>query len=220
VLALRRESPRRYFERLAELIDLKASQFDTLVSELVQNHVTVDPTLVIMQSLYYGDDLSVLNQLEPNSAPPSVQATWGLDWQLANPVLKRDAGTKDLPYGKHLFARALEIVREFHRRGVRVAIGTDVGMPWITPGVSLHREMQLMVEAGIPPREVLLLATKNGAEGLKSAKKFGTIAPGMSADIVVLRADPTADIRNTRSIESVYREGRKFDPRALLSQLR
>jgi imidazolonepropionase-like amidohydrolase len=212
--------PREFYTRLAELIDLSSPRFDSLVAALVRHSVTVDPTLVIMQSLYYGDDVRILDRLEPRIAPPSVLATWGPGWQTANPVLQRNQETRDLPYGKALFAKAVQTVHEFHRRGVRLAAGTDVGMPWITPGVSFHRELELLVQAGIPASDVLVIATRNGAAGLKAQDTFGTIAPGMSADLVILRSDPTKNIQNTRSIEAVYKEGRRFNPRTLMSQLR
>jgi len=131
-----------------------------------------------------------------------------------------NVGGQDVTYGKGLFAMALRIVRRFHERGVRLAAGTDVGMPWITPGVSFHRELELLVQAGISPMQVLAIATKNGAEGLRASTRFGTIAPGMLADLVVLRENPIQDIRNTRSIEAVYKEGQRFDPGSLLLDLR
>ena len=103
---------------------------------------------------------------------------------------------------------------------MNVAVGTDVGMPWITPGVSLHRELELLVEAGIPEAEVILLATRNGARGLGKEDLFGVIAPGLSADLLLLRRDPLIKIQNTRSIETVYLGGRPFDPSVLLGDLR
>jgi len=211
---------RQRYARLQELVKLDSPWFRDLAIALVDNHVTVDPTLVIMQTLYFGDDLSVLHRLEPELAPPAVLASWGKNWDKGNPFVLENVGSQDLTYGKGMFTMALGIVRQFHERGVRLAAGTDVGMPWITPGVSFHRELELLVQAGIPPSQVLLIATKNGAEGLRTLTKFGTIAPGMSADLLVLRDDPTRDIHNTRSIEAVYKEGQRFDPRALLSQLR
>lgn len=96
-------------------------------------------------------------------------------------------------------------------------VRADVGMPWITPGISLHREMELLVEAGIPVRDVLLIATRNGAQSLRLSSEIGTIDIGKVADLIVLRANPLEDIRHTRSIEAVYSFGRRFDPEALLA---
>jgi imidazolonepropionase-like amidohydrolase len=124
-----------------------------------------------------------------------------------------------LPEGKVIWPIAMEIVRRLHASGVNVAAGSDVGMPWITPGVSLHRELELLVEAGIPEADVILSATRNGARGLGKEDLFGVIAPGLSADLLLLRQDPLVKIQNTRSIETVYLRGRPYDPSVLLADL-
>lgn len=201
----------------AEKVDLDSPQFDSLVIALIENEVIVDPTLVIQQSLYYGDDLSILERLEPEMATKSIHMTWGHNWESANPFTI--TAPQALSEGKVVWPIALQIVHKLHEGGVNIATGTDVGMPWITPGVSFHRELELLVEAGIPPKDVLSIATRNGAEGLKSSTTFGTIAPGLSADLVILQKNPLKDIRNTRTIESVYKEGEHFDPESLLEKL-
>ena len=73
---------------------------------------------------------------------------------------------RDLTSGKDVFPVALQIVRRLHEGGVRLTAGSDVGMPWITPGLSLHRELELLVQAGIDEADVIVMATRNGAEGL------------------------------------------------------
>ena len=85
--------------------------------------------------------------------------------------------------------------------------------------VLLLSELQLLVEAGIPELDVLRFATSNGAHALEQGAAFGTIGPGQSADFVVLRDNPLEDIRNTRSIEAIFKQGRRFDPETLLSEL-
>jgi len=202
-----------------EHINPDGPELDSLIACLVRRRVSVDPTLVVMRALYFGDDLAILHQMEPQVAPPSVLLSWGKDWQKGNPFVLTNVGGQDLPYGKNLFRLALQIVRKFQERGVLITSGTDVGMPWITPGVSLHRELELMSEAGIPTAQVLSIATRNGAIALNAENKFGTIAPGLAADLVVLRADPTARIQNTRSIELVYKQGHRYDPQQLMSRV-
>ena len=80
-------------------------------------------------------------------------------------------------------------------------------MPWITPGVSLHRELELLVQAGIDEADVIVMATRRGAEGLGLEDRLGTVEAGKLADLVVLSADPLSDIRNTRSVTAVYKAG-------------
>jgi hypothetical protein len=207
---------RDYYARFEVLIDFDAPQFDDLVSALVENNVTVDPTLVTMQSLYFGDDLTILDRLEPGVASPAIHETWGDGWETGNPFVLGNVGGQDLTYGKGMFTIALEMVRRFHERGVHLAVGTDVGMPWITPGVSFHRELELLTDAGIPTLDVLSLATMNGAETVRREGILGTIEPGKLADFVILRDSPTDDIANTRSIEAVYKGGQRFEPQTLL----
>ena len=202
------------YHRFAETADLDSSQFDSLVAALTANRVMVDPTLVTIQALYYGEDLTILERLDPDLAPPSIQATWGEGWELANPLTV--SSWHALPDGQAIWPIAMDIVRKLHERGVNLAAGTDVGMPWITPGVSFHRELELLVEAGIPTPDVIAIATRNGARGLRNATLFGTIARGLSADLVLLHDDPIADIRNTRSIGAVYLAGQRYDPAELL----
>jgi imidazolonepropionase-like amidohydrolase len=197
---------------------LDAPEFDSLIAALIENKVTVDPTLVLIQSLYYGDDLKILDRLEPEAAPPSIHATWGNGWESANPSTM--TSPQALQEGKVIWPIATEIVRRLQESGVNVAAGTDVGMPWITPGVSFHRELELLVEAGIPEVAVILIATRNGARGLGKEDLFGVVAPGLSADLVLLRQDPLIKIQNTRSIETVYLGGRPYDPSVLLADLR
>ncbi|MDC0708626.1 amidohydrolase family protein [Stigmatella sp. ncwal1] len=94
-----------------------------------------------------------------------------------------------------------------HRAGVKIGFGTDSGgMPQRIPGFAEHRELELMVQAGLTPAEALRAATSGSAE-LMGLKDRGRIAPGKVADLVVLDADPTQDIRNTRGIHALWRRG-------------
>jgi imidazolonepropionase-like amidohydrolase len=109
----------------------------------------------------------------------------------------------------------LALVDRFHRAGGVVLAGTDCPNVAIVSGYSLHREMELLVRAGLSPMDALLAATSRPAARLDRAHEFGTIAPGLSADLVLLGADPLADIRNVRRIERVVARGRLYDPQYL-----
>jgi imidazolonepropionase-like amidohydrolase len=90
----------------------------------------------------------------------------------------------------------------------------------VVSGYSLHRELELLVRAGLSPMEALQAATWRPAERLGKRDVFGTVAPGRSADLLVLAADPLADIRNIRRIDRVIARGRVHEPAALLESLR
>jgi imidazolonepropionase-like amidohydrolase len=84
----------------------------------------------------------------------------------------------------------------------------------LLPGASLHRELQLLVRAGLTPLEALQTATLNPAKFFGKAD-WGEIAPGKAADLVVLTRNPLSDIANTRAVAAVIADGRYYSPREL-----
>ncbi|APR81253.1 amidohydrolase [Minicystis rosea] len=96
--------------------------------------------------------------------------------------------------------------RTLHEAGVTMLVGTDSPLPGIFPGSSLHEEMRLLVEAGIPPGEVLLGATSRAADVL--ALDVGRLEEGRPAELVLVRGDPVADIRAAVAVDMVVLRGR------------
>jgi imidazolonepropionase-like amidohydrolase len=94
------------------------------------------------------------------------------------------------------------------KAGIPYGFGTDAGPPGRVPGYSEHWELAGMVEAGLSPLQAIAAATSHAAKWLKNPD-IGTLAQGKWADLVVLDADPTKDIRNTRRISAVYVAGNK-----------
>ena len=95
--------------------------------------------------------------------------------------------------------------------------GTDAPEPYCPPGYSLHQELELLVQSGLSPAAALQAATINTARTLKHVASIGSVEPGKLADLVILTADPTADIRNTRKIRWVVRGGHVCDPAKVLA---
>lgn len=117
-------------------------------------------------------------------------------------------------------AAVLASVGLMHAAGVPVVLGTDTGNPYVYPGYSVHRELELLVQAGLTPMQAIEAGTRRAAEMLRKQDEFGTVAPGRRADLLVLAADPLLDIRNTRRIEMVVAEGVVVDRDALLETAR
>jgi len=92
--------------------------------------------------------------------------------------------------------------------GVKIAFGTDSGIPTRFPGYLEHRELQLMVEAGLTPMQAIVAATGTNAEILGGGKTFGTLQPGRKADFLVLDANPLDDIHNTEKLSAVWQSGK------------
>ena len=105
-----------------------------------------------------------------------------------------------------------ENLRTVHEAGVPVALGTDAGNPLTLPGASVHAELEAMAAAGLPPAEVLVAATRGGARAMGADDETGTVEPGKVADLLVLGADPTADLAAFRELRWVVRAGRLHRP--------
>jgi imidazolonepropionase-like amidohydrolase len=118
----------------------------------------------------------------------------------------------------HVYQRMQEIVRGMARGHVGILAGTDTPGLFAVPGKSLHEELGLLVAAGLTPRQALHTATTGPADFLESRDSLGTIRVGAYADLVVLDADPLANIANTQRIRSVFARGRYFD-RATLDRM-
>jgi len=101
----------------------------------------------------------------------------------------------------------VKLVGGLHRAGVPILAGTDVGVP----GHTLHRELELYVKAGLTPLEAIQAATITPARVMKLDNEVGTIEPGKRADLIILDADPLANISNIRKVRFVMTQGRLFD---------
>lgn len=107
-----------------------------------------------------------------------------------------------------VFSGLKETFKKLHSAGVNVAAGTDSGTPGVVIGKGLHKELELMVEAGISPMEAIIAGTRNAADNLGKASDLGTIEPGKLADIIAVSGDPLKEIRDTREIKLVIKDGK------------
>jgi imidazolonepropionase-like amidohydrolase len=97
--------------------------------------------------------------------------------------------------------------KKLHGAGVNIAAGTDSGTPGVVIGKGLHKELELMVEAGISPMEAIVAGTRNAADNMAKSSELGTIESGKLADIIAVSGDPLKDIRDTREIKLVIKDG-------------
>ena len=130
--------------------------------------------------------------------------------------------TLTYPYDRRHKASELEIqhrlIKELHRLGAGVLAGTDSSVNWILFGAALHDELVDFVASGLSTYQTLEVATKTAARFLEQDKEWGTVEAGKRADLLLLDADPLADIRNTQRIAGVVARGR-WSPVAELDRL-
>jgi len=105
------------------------------------------------------------------------------------------------------FNRMLEFIALCHEAGAKIVVGSHTRSPFADEGYAYLREMELLVEAGLPPMEVLTAATKNGAEYLGIEDRLGTLEAEKTADLVLIKGDPTRNISDMRNVERVMLNG-------------
>jgi len=107
-----------------------------------------------------------------------------------------------------VFSNSKKVLKKLRDEGVNIALGTDSGAPGVVIGKAVHKELELMVEAGLSPMEAILAGTKNAAENLGKGSHLGTIEAGKLADIIAVSKDPLEEISNTRGISLVIGDGK------------
>ncbi|MGA7218540.1 MAG: amidohydrolase family protein [Candidatus Sulfotelmatobacter sp.] len=180
---------------------------DSLVAEMKAKHVAYIATMSLDEFLTaYADDPAWLSQpFFRNALEPGVYE------MITSPQYKKSV-EDDKKTSAEVAAQMIERknLKKVYDAGILVALGTDSGAtPTRAFGFSEHNEMQLLVEAGLTPLQAITVATKNGAELLHASDEFGTLRPGLKANFIVLDKDPSMDIRNSETISSVWRDGKK-----------
>ena len=183
---------------------------DEFIALALRRNAIYVPTIFVMSS--YAMVLS--NQWKPTEAErrladPEVLAAMGdLDRIPRDKLPARVAQLMDKPPALATAPAIPRNLRKVWDAGITVAMGTDAGNIGALHGPSVFREMELMVAAGLTPLQVLRSATVNGAKVMGLEREAGRIAPGRLADLVVLDADPLADIGNASRIHRVIKDGR------------
>ena len=175
-----------------------------VIETLARNHTWVTPTLVAYQPFAHKFDSASTHPELAKYVPGLVQGGW----------VRRAAGLgpADSMVIRSYFS--FDRTRDLKSAGVKLLAGTDMPQAFVYPGFSLHDELALLVRSGLTPIEALRTATYNPAEYLGALDSLGTVSQGKVADLVLLDADPLADIRNTRRISVVIANGRVFDAAA------
>jgi imidazolonepropionase-like amidohydrolase len=186
---------------------------DALVRLLAQSQTWQVPTLAWQRGGTFLDQRDLQHQPLDKYVPAYWRdVTWRRFTEEMMPGLLHDP----LALRQEYFARNLQMVGAQHRAGVPFLAGTDAAPGvYIMPGFSLHDELANFVEAGFSPMESLETATSNPAKFLGAESTSGSVEPGKIADLVLLRANPLDDIRNTQRIDAVIANGRVFDRAAL-----
>jgi imidazolonepropionase-like amidohydrolase len=140
-------------------------------------------------------------QIKPSLNAPAIQA--------ARKAIAARSFSLDL---------ARQSLAEANRAGLTLVAGTDSGSPMVVHGPAVHRELQLWVEAGIPPAAALQGATYNAARLLRADQRIGLIRKGYDASLLLVDGNPMQDISATERISTVFFKGERVDRSTLFDQ--
>jgi len=187
-------------QRLAALrsFDPDSEQSRKALQFLKAHNTLVDPTLTVFE-MFMRTGKRAFESLEPGVGKVAPA--------LATQLRNVGPGPAGAELGEARFAVCLRAVAALHRAGIPIVVGTDQTVP----GHSVHREMELYVEAGFTLMEALQSATVIPARAMRLDKEAGTIEPGKRADLVVLGANPLDNISNIRKTERVMQAGVFYD---------
>jgi imidazolonepropionase-like amidohydrolase len=201
------------FERSWASLD--SASLARVAQTLAEKKVWIIPTLVLHDTFSRLDDSVVVQDSMLRYVPESERRRWDVPDMIAR------AGWQEADYEAFRRSRPNQdlFLRLFAAAGGRIAAGTDASNQLLIPGYSEHRELELLVAAGLTPRDALLAATRNVAQ-LLGVDSIGRIAPGKVGDLIVLRRDPMSRIRNTLAMDQIMVGGRLLSADSLRATLR
>jgi imidazolonepropionase-like amidohydrolase len=182
-----------------------------LISAIKRRGVWYIPTLTVDESFYIYAEHPGFMQLDFFKDAISPVLLTQLTSDAYSKKVNEDPKTAQ---HKADFAMDQQNLKTLYDAGVLIGFGTDSGaMPTRIPGFSEHRELEDMVRAGLTPMQAIVCATRSNATLLGIEATRGTLRPGKRADLIVLAANPLDDITNTRSIVTIFHDGRTVAPR-------
>ena len=203
--------------------------FPALVEFLAKKGTFIEPTIVLwgaalgMREQWEREDYELLRNPGLSYLSEHERLLWLDHYYLAYGARKKSVPEQDVVMGNRYSIYGIlpeEELREGFRRlgaflsqlakaGGNIVTGTDATA--VMPGISLHRDMELLVAAGLSPMQAIKAATSVGANYLGKSNSLGTVEEGKLADLIIIDGDPLMDITRTRKIEMVIKDGAILD---------
>ena len=202
-------TPARFIEpgKRAAGIDLNSAQVNDFIALLKQHHTVIDPTMTIWEATYVDRPGNVSEEDAYMFDRLPLQVQRGA--KSAGEALPTPDSATDQLY-RASYANFVRMVKKLYDNGITIVAGTDLGK-----GYSLHRELEIYNQAGIPAPQVLQMATLTAARVMKRDGELGSIAPGKLADLILVNGDPTTNISDIRKIDTVIKGGAVMYPAEL-----
>jgi imidazolonepropionase-like amidohydrolase len=178
-------------------LDINSPESQKALAFLKEHHTVVDPTIALFELF------TATTAKPPASFEPGINK---IPVELAEQLTDVEPPNENTESAEKRFEKDVQIVGALHRAGIPVVAGTDQAVP----GYSLHREIELYVEAGFTPMEAIQAATLVPARAMGVDKELGTVEKGKRGDLILINGDPLEDIHNTRNVEYVITNGTMY----------
>jgi imidazolonepropionase-like amidohydrolase len=195
------ECPNATPAEMYDPLDLSSPDVKKTIDLMVKRKVPMTSTLAVMETMTPSripDDPRVMAVLHPDAS--KAVAGW----------LERMRKQGDT-LAPASYKKAMQFEKMFFDAGGLLAAGSDPCCLSVTAGYGDHRNFEILVEAGFTPEQAVQVMTSNGAKVLGISERVGTIAPGMQADLIVIKGDITKTPRDIRNIATVFRQGVGYD---------
>ncbi|CAN5774893.1 amidohydrolase family protein [soil metagenome] len=198
-----------FYQRVIDTYD--ATKCATLAKTFVQNDSWQTVTLIRLRTSDFGADPIYTNDANLKYVDKARVASWRtVANQFATTVSASSQATLQAYYALQL--KAVKLMKD---NGVKILAGSDLGGGWVIPGFGLHQEFRELAAAGLTPLEVLQATTLSGARFVGREATMGTVEQGKNADLVLLDANPIADVANLDRVNGVFLRGRYYSRAAL-----
>ncbi len=192
-------------------LDVAGEAVQSLIRDLVAKRVAITSTLTVFETFTPGRPLApqgALDAMLPEAREQYTRRHAAIATQASSPYVA-------------MFPKEMQFERDFFRAGGLLLAGTDpTGYGGVVAGYSNHRQLELLVEAGLTPLEAIRVSTLNGAQYLGRADRIGAIAIGKAADLMVVNGDPSARIADVSKVEMVFKDGVGYDSAKIFASVK
>ena len=201
-------------------MDINGEAIQSMIKTLVEHHVAVTSTIAVWEQFVpslRGASPRALDSLSERERKKSADSSL-ID------LKKMTDGTPQEKERYERYARMLpkekEVERAFVRAGGLLLAGSDAVIDAFIAGFGDQREVEMLVEAGFTPEQAIQIASLNGAQFLKESKRIGSLAAGKQADIMIVKGDPSKNIRDIENVEIVFKDGVGYDSKKLIDSVK
>jgi imidazolonepropionase-like amidohydrolase len=199
-------------EDFAKNIDIESAPVQDMIHDLVSHHVAVTSTLAVFE-------VSVPNRPAMTKMLRARDALSPQGWS-SYLRIRSDIAEENNPLSANSLKKEMQFERDFVKAGGLLMAGCDpTSFGGVLPGYGDQRELELLVEAGFSPVEAIHISTQNGAIYLGESDHIGSIAVGMTADLVIIAGNPEKNIDDIEKVQLVFKDGLGFDPAKLIQSV-